>query len=112
MKTHPKIKPTSPTVPVARQMSFTGAVGGRGRSASAARRAHVHAQRADVDTFLRRWSMLMITSFATAEAIGAHFDVTKQTGCNWREGTHRPSGDAVDHAMQTLPLYSQIMWGK
>lgn len=112
MKMHPKPKSPHLTAPCARQMSFTGTAGGRGRSASAARRAHVHAQRADVDTFLRRWSLLMVASFATAEAIGAHFDVTKQTGCNWRDGSHRPSGDAVDHAMQTLPRYAEIMWRK
>ena len=94
-----------------RQMSFTPPVGGRGRSAAARRRAHVHAQR-DTDDFLRRWSMLMIVSFATAEACGQHFGVTKQTGCNWREGTHRPCGDAVDFAMQTLPRYAEIMWGQ
>lgn len=96
----------------ARQMSFTAPVGGRGRSAAARRRAHVHAQRRDIDDFLRRWSMLMIVSFATAEACGQHFGVTKQTGCNWREGTHRPCGDAVDFAMQTLPRYAEIMWGQ
>jgi len=96
----------------ARQMSFTAPVGGRGRSAAARRRAHVHAQRRDTDDFLRRWSMLMIVSFATAEACGQHFGVTKQTGCNWREGTHRPCGDAVDFAMQTLPRYAEIMWGQ
>ena len=90
------------------QMSFTPPRGGRGRSVHAIRRAHSHA-RPDPDSFMRRWSMLMIVSFATAEACGRHFHVTKQTACNWREATHRPYGDAVDFAMRTLPEYRRVM---
>lgn len=96
--------------PSARPMSLTPPRGGRGRSASARRRAHVY--RPDVDDFLRRWSLLMITSFASAEACGRHFGVTKQTGCNWRDGTHRPCGDVVDYAVRSLPRYADIMWGQ
>lgn len=58
---------------------------------------------------MQRWSMLMIASFTSTEAIAAHFSVTKQCACNWRDGTHRPYGDAVDHAIRTLPRYLEIM---
>ncbi len=91
-------------------MSFTPPVGGRGRAAGGPGRAPVPAPRPTAE-FPRRRARWLIVSFATAEACGQHFGVTKQTGCNWREGTHRPCGDAVDFAMQTLPRYAEIMWG-
>ncbi len=55
--------------------------------------------------------MLMIASFATAEACKDHFGVTLQTACNWRDGLHRPSGDHVDFAQASLPRYAEIMRG-
>lgn len=93
---------------VGAQMSFIPPRGGRGRSVRAMRRAHRHA-RPDPDGFMRRWSMLMIVSFASAGDCGRHFGVTRQTACNWREATHRPYGDAVDYAMRTLPDYARVM---
>ena len=91
------------------QMSLTPPSGGRGRSSAAMRRAHV--RRPDREDFLRRWSMLMIASFRTAEDCADHFGVTLPCACNWREGIHRPSGDHVDFAQASLPEYERIMRG-
>ncbi|QIR85027.1 hypothetical protein FIU66_07290 [Paracoccus sp. AK26] len=90
-------------------MSLTPPPGGRGRSSAAMRRAH--ARRPDREDFLRRWSMLMIASFRTAEDCAEHFSVTLPCACNWREGMHRPSGDHVDFAQASLPEYERIMRG-
>ncbi|MDQ7775280.1 MAG: hypothetical protein Q4615_04855 [Paracoccus aminovorans] len=80
---------------------------GRGRSAAAARRAH--ACRPDAQDFLRRWSLLMISSFGSREECAVHFGVTFQTACNWFDGICRPYGDAVAFAVETLPRYAEIM---
>lgn len=84
---------------------------GRGRSRSAARRAHVWA--ADPcrrrDEFLRRWSRLMLASFASPEACAMWADATTQTARNWMDGTHRPCGDVVALAALTLPGFSAVM---
>lgn len=61
---------------------------------------------------MRRWSLLMISSFACREECAVHFGVTFQTACNWFEGICRPYGDAVDHACATLPRYAEIMRGR
>lgn len=82
----------------------------RRRSASVARRGHVHT--IDRDAFLRRWSLLMIASFSTREECAVYFDVTYQTSCNWFDGLCRPYGDIVDHAVATLPRYAEIMQGR
>lgn len=93
------------------QMSRDRAFDGRGRSAQAARRAHAH-HGPDRDLFLRRWSLLMIASFATRESCAVHFGVTFQTACNWFDGACRPYGHVVDHAVTTLPRYAAIMRGE
>lgn len=81
---------------------------GRGRSASARRRAHVHA-RPDRDRFLERWSLLMIASFPSREACAVHFGVTFQTACNWFDAMTAPYGHHVDFAQASLPRYADIM---
>ena len=94
--------------PPAGQMSRDNLLDGRGRGVTAARRAHVH-HGIDRDGFQRRWSLLMIASFASREACAVHFGVTFQTACNWFDGHCRPYGDAVDHALRTLPDYQRVM---
>lgn len=91
-----------------RQMSHASLFDGRGRSRDAARRAHgrINPQR---DAFLRRWSLLMIASFASRESCAVHFGVTFQTACNWFDGNCAPYGHHVDHAVQTPPRYADIM---
>ncbi|RJL18237.1 hypothetical protein [Paracoccus siganidrum] len=84
---------------------------GRGRGRSAARRAHIHA-RPDRDLFLRRWSLLMIASFARREACAEHFGVSFQTACNWFDAFNSPYGHHVDFAQETLPRYAEIMRGR
>lgn len=91
-------------------MSHASAFDGRGRSRDAARRAHRHYS-PDRDQFTRRWSLLMIASFPSREECAVHFGVTFQTACNWFDGSCRPYGDAVDHAIRTLPRYLKIMRG-
>lgn len=85
--------------------------GGRGRSRSSARRAHVwtadHGQRRD--QFAVRWSRLMMVSFASPEACALWADQTTQTARNWIEGCNRPYGDVVTHAWLTLPDFVQVM---
>lgn len=85
--------------------------GGRGRSASAARRAHVWAadpgQRRD--EFAARWSRLMMVSFASPEACALWADQTTQAARNWIEGCNRPYGDVVTLAWLTLPDFPRIM---
>lgn len=90
------------------QMSFGNVFEGRARSAHAARRAHV-SHGPDRDQFMRRWSLLMIASFPSREACAVHFGVTFQTACNWFDAINRPYGDAVAHAVETLPRYFEIM---
>ena len=91
------------------QMSRANVFDGRGRSARAARRAHNHAHQTNRATFLRRWSLLMIASFSSREAVAVHFGVTFQTACNWVDALNAPYGHHVDHAMTTLPRYGEIM---
>lgn len=107
---------TPPDRPIAGrgQMSHANGfppLGGRGRSRSAARRAHVWAcdPGARRDEFLRRWSRLMLASFASPEACALWADATTQTARNWMDGTHRPCGDVVALAALTLPAFGAIM---
>ena len=95
--------------PCAAQMSHASVFDGRGRSRGAARRAHV--RRGGGADFARRWSLLMIASFPSREACAVHFGVTFQTACNWFDGHCRPYGDAVAHAVETLPRYGEVMRG-
>ncbi|SHL80165.1 hypothetical protein SAMN05444389_101421 [Paracoccus solventivorans] len=85
--------------------------GGRGRSRSSARRAHVWA--ADPgrrrDEFTQRWSRLIMVSFASPEACALWADQTTQTARNWIEGCNRPYGDVVTQAWLTLPDFARIM---
>lgn len=90
------------------QMSRPNAFVGRGRGASAARRAHVH-HRPDRDQFLSRWSLLMIASFPSREACAVHFGVTFQTACNWFDALNAPYGHHVDFAQASLQRYAEIM---
>lgn len=85
--------------------------GGRGRSASSARRAHGAAADPALrrDAFMQRWSRLMLASFASPEACALWADVTVQAARNWIDGCNRPYGDVVDLAVQTLPDYARIM---
>lgn len=92
------------------QMSRAKPFDGRGRGRDAARRAHV-SRDADRDAFLRRWSLLMIGSFPSREACAVHFGVTFQTACNWFDAMNSPYGHHVDHAVRTLPRYSELMRG-
>lgn len=94
------------------QMSRANSFDGRGRSAASARRAHVHADHPDRADFLCRWSLLMIASFRSREHCAVHFVVTFQTACNWFDGFNVPYGHHVDHAVETLPRYEEIMRGK
>ena len=93
------------------QMSRDRAFDGRGRSAAAARRAHANFT-LDREQFARHWSLLMIASFGSREECAVHFGVTFQTACNWFDGMCRPYGDAVAHAVETLPRYTDIMRGR
>lgn len=93
-----------------RQMSHASTFDGRGRGRAAARRAHVQPA-TDREAFLRRWSLLMIASFSSREICAVHFGVTFQTACNWFDGTNAPYGHHVDHAVQTLDRYGEIMRG-
>lgn len=61
------------------------------------------------DEFSRRWSLLMIGSFASREACAVHFGVTFQTSCNWFDGVCRPYGDQVANAWRTLDRFSEVM---
>lgn len=94
-----------------RQMSHTSQFDGRGRSRDAARRAHAH-HGTDRAAFLRRWSLLMIASFASREVCAVHFGVTFQTACNWFDALNAPYGHHVDHATRTLARYAEIMQGE
>ena len=94
-----------------RQMSRATQFDGRGRGRDAARRAHAD-HGTDRATFLRRWSLLMIASFASREVCAVHFGVTFQTACNWFDGLNAPYGHHVDHATRTLARYAEIMQGE
>lgn len=100
--------------PARAQMSRANAFapqGGRGRSRSSARGAHVWA--ADParrrDEFLRRWSRLMLASFASPEGCALWADATAQSARNWMDGSHRPCGDVVALAALTLPGFAAVM---
>jgi len=90
------------------QMSRDRVFDGRARTAAAARRAHA-SYFLDRDAFMRRWSLLMIASFGSREECAMHFGVAFQTACNWFDAINRPYGDAVAHAVETLPRYFEIM---
>ena len=93
-----------------RQMSHANPFEGRGRCRDAARRAHA-GHSTDRDAFLRRWSLLMIASFASREVCAVHFGVTFQTACNWFDGLNAPYGHHVDYATRSLARYAEIMQG-
>ncbi len=94
-----------------RQMSHANPFDGRGRGRDAARSAHA-GHSTDRAAFLRRWSLLMIASFASREVCAVHFGVTFQTACNWFDGLNAPYGHHVDHATRTLARYAEIMQGE
>lgn len=106
----PTLRPTQPDR-LRSEKSHVSPFEGRGRNREAARRAH-HRINPDRDAFLRRWSLLMISSFSSREICAVHFDVTFQTACNWFDGNCSPYGHHVDHAVRTLPRYVEIMAGK
>ena len=93
------------------QMSRDRVFDGRARTAAAARRAHA-SHGPDRDAFMRRWSLLMIACFGSREECAVHFGVAFQTACNWFDAINRPYGDAVAHAVETLPRYAEIMRAK
>ena len=93
------------------QMSPANPFDGRGRSGTDRRRNHGAVGRLEPDDFRRRWSMLLISNFASRELCAVHFGVTFQTSCNWFDGLCTPTGDVVDLAAQTLPNYAAVMWG-
>ncbi|MDN3713419.1 hypothetical protein QWZ10_19830 [Paracoccus cavernae] len=85
---------------------------GRGRSVADRRRNHGAVGRLEPEDFRRRWSLLLISNFATRELCAVHFGVTFQTSCNWFDGLRTPTGDVVDFAAHSLPNYAAVMWGK
>lgn len=82
---------------------------GRGRSASARRRAQIVP--AETQAFRRDWSLLMIGSFASREACAAWFGVSFQTACNWFDGAVSPYGHQVARAARELPRFGEIFGG-
>lgn len=100
---------TDPRMPRGRT-SHASPFDGRGRSAGSRRRNHGAVGRLEPEDFRRRWSLLVIASFATRELCAVHFGVTFQTTCNWFDGLCTPTGDVVDFAAQSLPNYAEIMW--
>lgn len=91
------------------QKSHASPFDGRGRGHVAHRRVHGRVGNPDRDGFRRRWSLLMIASFATRESCAVHFGKTFQTACNWFDGTSTATGEVVNFAMLTLPRYAEIM---
>lgn len=100
-----------PRMPIGR-VSYASPFDGRGRSAIDHRRNHGAVGRLEPENFRRRWSLLLISNFASREICAVHFGVTFQTSCNWFDGLCTPTGDVVDFAAQSLPNYPEIMWGK
>lgn len=92
------------------QTSRANPFDGRGRSGADRRRTHGAVDRLEPDDFRRRWSLLLISSFASRELCAVHFAVTFQTSCNWFDGLCTPTGDVVDLAAKTLPNYAAVMW--
>lgn len=84
---------------------------GRGRCIASRRRAY-GGTGLDREAFMRRWSRLMMVSFATPEDCGRYFGAATRTVGYWYDGAHRPCGDQVALAALTLPRFTEIMGGQ